>query len=191
MDGKDLIQFMKESIQQARSQNLSQATIGDIENWVSQLEKINNENPTHPPSEIELEKYKSRNLRWIEDVKLFNARNLEVFKAVFQFGIFALKTILLINGGAAIAWLAFMGTLVTHKPEISILFLTRPLLNFSFGVLVAALASGATYLTQAFYGEFQDEGIGNILRVVTVSLVLLAYFLFVEGAYSASEIIIK
>jgi hypothetical protein len=41
----------------------------------------------------------------------------ETFKSIFQFAIEALKALLLINGGAAVAILAYLGSLNSHDPK--------------------------------------------------------------------------
>lgn len=59
----------------------------------------------------------------------------------------ALRAFLLINGGAAVALLAFLGSLAGQIDGPDIVTLATPLMDFAIGVAVAALAAGLAYLT--------------------------------------------
>lgn len=58
----------------------------------------------------------------------------------------ALRSLLLINGGAAIAMLAFMGSMLTEVDGDHMVALTRPLSEFAWGVAAAAFAAAMGYL---------------------------------------------
>jgi hypothetical protein len=74
---------------------------------------------------------------------------LESFKATITAGQNALRTGILINGGAAAGLLTFLGSIVT-KPEGASLKhpLAIALLFFGLGVLACAVALAFVYLTQ-------------------------------------------
>lgn len=102
----------------------------------------------------------------------------------------ALKSSLLINGGASVAMLAFIGNVWGKQNGFSCLLeqLALSLAFFVFGVLSAAIAAGFTYLSQAGYaGEFGkiSNKIGVVSHVVTVLSVVASYFLFAKGALVA------
>ena len=87
------------------------------------------------------------------------------------------------------ALLAFIGSawssikIVEALPEIS-----AALLLYVFGVLAAAVAAGATYLSQAGYGnEFGKASrcVGYIGHVLAVVGVLASYILFGWGSWLA------
>jgi hypothetical protein len=66
-----------------------------------------------------------------------------------------LRTLVLINGGAAIAILTFVGG-IASKPDHNLAQLVgvaKGLRWFAWGVIAAALASGISYLTNFFYGS--------------------------------------
>jgi hypothetical protein len=85
--------------------------------------------------------------------------NLENFKAVLASSRDALKSAILINGGAGVALLAFMGQM--QKGGVSTAMATWlpwSLACFVLGVLVAAIATGASYLAQdKYYFEGDEE----------------------------------
>jgi len=97
--------------------------------------------------------------------------------------------VLLINGGAAVAVLAFVGGLwpqSSASPAIGSLALA--LLYYVFGVLTAAVASGATYFSQDGYGqEFgrASDIVGRVGHILAVLGVLIAYGLFGYASWSA------
>lgn len=77
---------------------------------------------------------------------------LEMFKSIILSGQNALRTGLLINGGAAVAILAFIGN-IAGKHDYMIVNLAQGLKWFSIGTLTVGLASFLTYITQRFYGN--------------------------------------
>lgn len=64
-------------------------------------------------------------------------------------GTLALRSLMLINGGAAVALLAFVGTLATNdaKNSFDLLVITGPLMWFVWGVALSVLAIGLVYCT--------------------------------------------
>lgn len=80
---------------------------------------------------------------------------VEAFKGLINLSIEALKALLLINGGAAVAILAYLGSLtsrgaVAHAPNMK-----NALLCFAGGVLATGLAFIAAYFTQ--YRLYYEE----------------------------------
>ncbi len=71
-----------------------------------------------------------------------------VNEATINNGNLALRTLVLINGGAAVAILAFVGSLVTTNGEKfsnHLTQLTSPLMWFAWGVALAAIGIGLAY----------------------------------------------
>jgi hypothetical protein len=131
-----------------------------------------------------------------------SASDLEMFKSVMEMAKVALTTAILVNGGAAVALLAFIAN-VSAKPNgsINIATVAGALMWFVFGVLLAALATGAGYLTQAMFANAQyaprehetsdhkkspsPARWATTAKWGSVTLVAIAYLLFVIGACSA------
>lgn len=69
------------------------------------------------------------------------------YEKVLEAGQIALKFIVLINGGAAVALLAFIGSIWSpHRIELlTIIFLASGLGAFSLGVLFGAIAAAAAF----------------------------------------------
>ena len=111
------------------------------------------------------------------------------FDAVISLAQTALKSSILINGGAAIAILALMGN--TWSENSITADLAESLLFFSIGVLLAVISSGAAYLSQILFlrvfGEEDKttEGRGKKLQLISIILVIVSYILFTFGALEA------
>jgi predicted alpha/beta hydrolase family esterase len=178
MEAKELVKIMQEHIAAAKNSGLVSFTIESIEKWVSDdLTKLSDK-----PSQSAAEKEHHKNVTiqaWLEEFKGYQLQNVEMLKAVFQFGGAALKSAILINGGAAVALLAFMGAIFVGKPDVS-KELTCPLMTFTFGVLSAAIASGTSYFAQYYYSSKNDSA-GNFWRGTVIIFVFFSYILFAAG----------
>jgi hypothetical protein len=94
--------------------------------------------------EIAVENHKSGLAVYAADTQ----KSLEAVKAGNASGLEALKAATFVNGGAAVAMLAFVGHLAAiHASSTTINGFGRPLALFVVGVLLGVTAIGATYLT--------------------------------------------
>lgn len=112
-------------------------------------------------------------------------RSLEMGRAAIVAGQSALKSALLINGGAAIAILAFLGNLWEKDVGSAVgSTLACGLLAFGGGVLAASVGAGSTYLSQLLYYTIDDKArYGAFFQVCAVLLVIASYGLFGFGIY--------
>ena len=108
-----------------------------------------------------------------------------MFRSVISYGQSALKSATLINGGGAVALLAFIGHVWSSQlSRVMVTGLGFSLLLFVLGVLCASVASGTTYLSQGFYHE-AHERLGKTIHAITILLVIGSYVFFAFGAYNA------
>ena len=112
-----------------------------------------------------------------------NAQDRELFKAVITAGQSALKSAILINGGAAVALLAVIGgTLNTMHEKALMAWLLVSVILLVLGVLVAAIAAGLTYLAQRVYHLKDDNNrSGDAINNAVITLVVISYVLFAIG----------
>ncbi len=103
--------------------------------------------PDEDVDPVQLEKIRAQLQANVEDRKASQSSSLEMFRSVITAGQNAIKTSLLMNGGATIALLAFLGKLTTDNPAKLSLFASS-LMIFTLGVFVTGLVSGFTYLSQ-------------------------------------------
>lgn len=177
MDSRELLQVIRGDIKNVKEKGVSTIPLDLLLEYVDALEKESGESRQKLLPE-ELEEYKAR----LQDWQLEKA---ELFKSVILTGQNALKSAVLINGGAAVALLAFIGHVWKAADGDSALLklLAAPLVSFVAGVLLAAVAAGTTYLSQLCYASHAESrgGVfktGVALHVATVLFVFAAYAAF-------------
>ena len=120
-------------------------------------------------------------------MKVNEDARVEEFRSVIETAKVALTTAILVNGGASVALLALLGNLLsksqTTSPQVPAA-LVNSLSAFALGVLLGAIATGTTYLTQyCYHMEFRRSAAG--FHISTVSLVLATYAAFLVGVVFA------
>jgi len=107
---------------------------------------------------------------------------LETFKSLPTISIEAFKTLLLLNGGAIVALLAYLGN--ARAPDLAAR-LFCPFVSFICGLVLAALAFAGSYRTQlVLYND--PQGTTHVLWLrVTFVIALLSLFAFAIGAFTA------
>ncbi|MET0181274.1 MAG: DUF6680 family protein [Caulobacterales bacterium] len=133
----------------------------------------------------------------------FYGQGALLFQSVLTFGDSALKAAAILNGGAAVAMLAFIGAMLTSDRSLLSGYssLADILTVFGFGVLCSTLASGASYCAQIFYEIAHSENrldwthpfihetpkvrlrsrIGIVFQVLAIGLVVMSYAAFAVG----------
>lgn len=159
------------------------------DNLISYLKEIEN-SPEPEPTAIEIERYRADLQNWIEANKHTHEAQLELFRSVITAGQSAIKSSFLLNGGAAVALLAFIGHLAQFKPAKVAAF-GECLLPFSFGVLAIAITSGFTYLSQWFYAGTQPRvhKLGFGFNVACILLGVASYGLFTWGLFATYRVL--
>jgi len=192
MDAKNLIQTMRENLEGFRKQNVKQFSIEYIEKWVEGLSKFVEASPDEEPTEAQK---KIQQREWEGQMAHYNAQvqsGLEGFRSTVAFAQAALKSSILINGGAAVAILAFIGHIWNKGLSSPIQNqISGSLILFFLGVLVSAMATATSYLTQVFYSELQDHARALKWRMISIVLILFSYIFFLTGgiyAYKAFTI---
>jgi hypothetical protein len=105
-----------------------------------------------PLSERDLEAYKAQLAKWVAENEHVNAWSLESFRQILALGQAVIKAATAINGGAAVALLAFIGHLSTStSAKFGVPPFAGALRYFVFGVFFAALSAGGMYFSQLAY----------------------------------------
>jgi len=140
------------------------------------------------PGPVDLETYKHQLQLHVERTKDASASRLEMFKSVIASGQNAIRTSFLMNGGASVALLAFIGHLAAVRPANVPLF-ADVLFPFVLGVLAMTMVSGFTYLSQWLYSESNRAQYvaGMTLNVLCILLGLGSYGCFIVGMGRAQE----
>ena len=190
MKSTEVIEILRGAIANSKETGLKQVSILDLEEFSARLAETVARTPADAAAgDAAMEAYRAELSAWVSSRQQDHEHNLEMLRATITTGQSALKSALLINGGAAAALLAFIGSawssnkFGTALPEIS-----AALLHYVFGVLAAAVAAGSTYLSQAGYGnEFGKTSrcVGFIGHVLAVLFVLASYILFGRASWLA------
>lgn len=119
----------------------------------------------------------------------------------FEIGRVTMQTVLAINGGAAVAILAFYGQALTSKDAITAgarIGIAASLTWFGAGVLLATSTLIIAYMVQSFWGWAQQgadrkaaERWAARLHLVAFLLALLSMAAFVGGCWSARGAILS
>lgn len=123
-----------------------------------------------------------------EELRFKQQAQIEQFKSVMQISALALKSAMIINGGAAIALLTFLGNM---KDNTGMEYFVCALQYYIFGVALAAFANASAYLAQYRYLYEIKNNLstpkGHFITYLTVIIVLMSYILFVLGGLEASN----
>jgi hypothetical protein len=131
----------------------------------------------------ELEQYKAQLQLEVEKHKSDNASSLEMFRSVISAGQNAIRSSFLLNGGAALALLAFISHLAEKQPT-KVAEFADTLMPFVIGVFAISLTSGVTYLSQWFYAEDDEPWMlktGFWLNIAAIIVGLSSYGFFLWG----------
>ena len=188
MLAKDVIKDIRAALNQTKSEGHDTVSIDAMENYLGLFNK-DVDNDTYYKSlnhDKLLTEFKATNDRNIAHANNVTLTNLEMFKSVVSAGQSALKASMVINGGGAVALLAFTGKIWTTATSSSIAdSLTTSIFVFCLGVLLSAMASGTTYLTQLSFNVNKYKT-GNVINILSIASIFGAYIAFFYGAYIAA-----
>ena len=91
----------------------------------------------------------------------------------------AIKSAMILNGGAALAMLVFIAYLAESRPS-SIAVLAPTILPFAFGTFFAGLIYGGPYLAQSYHSQGQTQW-GTRISQICIALGLASYAAFLLG----------
>lgn len=138
-------------------------------------------------SNTEKEKCRMKHESGLAHYNAITAWRAEGFRSVNIAGQAAIKSAILINGGAAIALLAFIGSIYNASQSTEVATqLTYSMRLFIIGVSSGAIASGTTYISQLFYAT-EYKRLAHVLNGISWLLVTSCYVLFVLGALGTHE----
>ncbi len=114
---------------------------------------------------------------------------IETYKSLIQLGTFGLKFIQIVNGGAAIALLAYLGNVTKSGGEAP--DLVWPMTFFIIGLILGGLATVTAYLTQL---HLYNEGLGvvqsgehKLWLWASIGLCVLGLASFAVGSLTAAK----
>lgn len=155
-----------------------------IEGLADYLEKLSNQ--ASDSKEIQLAQYNAQHQSNIEQYKEDKAEWRELFKATVGHAQSAIKLQALVNGGAAVALLAFIGKVWTPEFSASPIaaYIPLALVLYCCGVGAAAVTQSLTYVSQHYFTYDSDKTAG-VIRFFAQLTALSSLVLFFAATYVA------
>ncbi|MDQ8205839.1 hypothetical protein [Pelagicoccus sp. SDUM812003] len=195
MNAKKIINEIQRAIGEVKDSEQKTIQVSSLERFLADLDADIDAHGEIEQKELEtrLAEFSAQNERNLAAYNASVSSDLEMFRSVILAGQSALKSSLLINGGASVAILAFIGNLATKdsKYEIMISNLSSTLFFFTIGVLCAALGFGTTYASQYSYSREKLKWLGHTFQAITISVVVASYSLFGYASFEAKESFVK
>lgn len=204
------INDLREAIGHAKACGQNSISIKKLDSYLDEIETIakTSKELSEAEENIRREDAQKHFENELKIAQLQSDASLEMFKSVIEAGLNALKSAIIINGGAAVALLAFIGGIVktTSENHVSISCIGQALLIFTIGVGLAGTATGLRYITQWLYHDamskmyvnkttemkkFLSGKIGNCLNIITVLIVVASFAAFFYGGWKSYSALTK
>jgi hypothetical protein len=196
MKAIDLINDLRKALQDVKKDNHTIIPVVGLENYLNNFESIIEENKQSDQESIQREearkKYQHDFKVWEIQENHKNASDTEMFRSVIEAGYNALKSAIIINGGGAVALIAFLGGLIekdsTNQVSASLVpSMGYALLVFIFGVGFAGTANGLRYLSLlSFVGSWYK--VGCSFTWASIFLGCLSFAAFFTGAWKYASL---
>ncbi|MDD2054205.1 hypothetical protein NPS46_16775 [Pseudomonas putida] len=176
MEPNEVIDALAEQVEDAKSRGLKEVSIESLEMYMAALrarvEKLS------PLTEANTEFQRQATEHAFQDRQT-------MFRTVIDSGQAALKSSILVGGGAAAALLAFASSAWKSLSHAGLELLGMSVFALASGVVLAVVASGATYLSQGLYHDglgkphncWEDRA-GNAMRYASLVFVAISYGLY-------------
>ncbi len=178
METKDALNHIREALKQLEASGQQLVSVKALGDYLNQLEK-------NATMSIEFQKLQHESN--LAHYRATREAALDMFRSVIGFAQYALKTIILVNGGAAVAMLALIGNIWSKESSVEVAkAIACSEAYFAFGVLIGAIATSTAYFTQYFYeraSKYPNVAIG--FHIATIVLVVGSYVTFGLGVYAA------
>jgi hypothetical protein len=174
MDAVEAIGKLKKAVQERQEKGQETVNLDALASYLEQLEK-----DAGTSIEVALQESEHKH-EW----------GIEMVRSGIDAGSHALKTCILISGGAAVALLAFAGSAWSALTPAGLATLGSILTRLAVAILLAGFATCVTYLCQYFFAERKHwhERAGDICQWIAASLVLAAYIAVGWALLSAGDI---
>ena len=144
------------------------------------------------PFDARLEQYKAELQRWNDDHRRDRDQSLEFVRFAVSAGQNAMRSSLLMNGGASVALLAFIGHLAAVDPGRVSQFATS-LTWFVSAVHMIGVASGFTYAAQWLFADWENRtwsrNLGGGFNLIAIILGVASYGLFAKGMIDSYSVL--
>ena len=196
MDKNQMLDYIADALIVEKDKGQVVVSIEALLSFLGGIRQQETRSPDNISEQALIKQWELENNRRIAEFNAQSAASLtsrtEMFKSVIAYGQMALKSAMIINGGAAVALLAFIGNVWGKNTDKSIIFLlSRAEGAFAWGVLMAAIAIGLTYFNQMLYERAQNSEkymyIGYAFHVFVVLVAVASFLLFGYGTQQATD----
>lgn len=184
MSVKHFAKQMQTSIAQMKANGTAAIFCDNLMNYLQSVI----DSPEVEPTPAAIEQYKAEMQSRNEYNKQVHESNLEMFRSVITSGQNAIKSSLLLNGGAAVAMLAFIANIARDKAERAAYF-APSIEPFAYGALAIVMTSGLTYLGQSCLAEAKMHKLGRWLQGACIFFGIVSYVCFVWGLWRTYAIL--
>jgi hypothetical protein len=198
MQAIEAITNIRAALDVVKGKGLAMVNISSLEEYLNALaQEATKLNATSAEAETQSHEYSTKksatNIEvWKSQFAYQATQDAEMFKSVIEAGQTALKSASLINGGAAVALLACLGSLLAKDPPSEILAIVPGLASalyiFVFGVGFAGVATAIRYLSQAFYFAKWEKR-GKTAQFVAMAFAVASFVAFFWGGIEATQTI--
>jgi len=194
MSATNTIAELRAALAEMKSRGQSSVLIDGLETYFAEMERNDATAPNYKLTdeqrhELAITQLELDTEKWKVQTEGHFANRLELFKSVIEAGQTAVKTLILMNGAAAIALLAFLGNILSRGPNfgeaIVVAKINVAMVVFLTGVGCAGATSCLRYISQAFYAGINTEKYGDMARNTAVVLALVSLLAFLYGGFSA------
>ncbi len=183
----EAIEMIRRAVRDVRDRKEEVVSVDALLNYLDALERdvASIDKSDDKKFELDLAMFRAEHERNLAHYGAQQENSRQMWDSVFAYGQAALKSAILVNGGAAAGLLAFIGNIWSKGIDpLAVGDLTCAILAFTLGVLAAALGTGTTYITQ--YGYCCDwNTFARTFHVLTVSIVIGSYVLFFFGSQAS------
>lgn len=181
MESKQLLELINNQLAILKGKGHEAVSIEGLQAYLKELSKQASDS-----KEIKLAQYSALHQSNIEQYKENKAEWRELFKATVGHAQSAVKLMALVNGGAAVALLAFIGKVWTADFNASPIanFIPLALVLYCCGVGAAALTQSLTYLSQHFF-TYDGEKVAGVIRFFAQLTAFSSLVLFFIATYVA------
>ncbi len=189
MKAIDLITDLQSELNKVKAQGQAAVSLAGLEAYLAAQEPLaTSDEMASAQQEQALAKARHDLEVWKVRAPLEHAGRMEMFRSALEAGQTALQSLILINGGAAVALLAFLGNILTKDGprsfKLSVSTLNVAMLTFVIGVGLAGAAGAFRYLTQ-FAGASGWIKTGRTLNWLAIASGIASLVAFFVGGLRA------
>jgi len=184
---RDLIRLIRINLGRVVAEVASSVSIESLEALLAAVERQISQTPEQ---NIAAPTFEQATLQQASDLATYSARNaanLEMFKSVITTATTCARSLVLLNGGGAVALLAFIGHLATVDSTRGLIPLfSHSLLIFLIGVWTAGLFSGFLAFAQKAFAE-NWKRTGNVSAVICIMSGIASLILFLVASWCGAH----